>query len=216
MSSLLRPVGHLPAGVYWFRRGLLLAVLVALVVVLLRVFGGGEDPKQAATDVTSTPTPTPTTNPDSTTAPTPAQTTHTTQATPTAPTGPLRCAGSDVTVGVVPAARAIASGGTLNFGVVLAALDDSCTAPVDPTRLTVTIMSGQDRIWTSNHCQRAIARATGLLAKGKDFTSTVAWDGRRSGPGCLPGQPVAKPGTYTAQAIYDGRVSALQAFRINP
>ena len=30
MSSLLRPVGHLPASVYWFRRGLVLAVLVLL------------------------------------------------------------------------------------------------------------------------------------------------------------------------------------------
>ncbi len=30
MSSLLRPVGHLPASVYWFRRGLVLVVLALL------------------------------------------------------------------------------------------------------------------------------------------------------------------------------------------
>ena len=126
-----------------------------------------------------------------------------------------RCAGSDVRIGVVPASRTITSGASLNFGVVLSAVKDTCTAPIDPTRVTVTVMSGKDRVWTSAHCQKAISQVTAILAEGKSFAGTVPWDGRRSGPGCLPGQPTAKPGTYTAQAIYDGRASAAQAFRIN-
>jgi hypothetical protein len=54
-----------------------------------------------------------------------------------------------------------------------------------------------------------------ILAEGKESTSTVAWDGRRSGPGCLPGQPAVKPGTYVVTAVYDGRASTSQAFRIS-
>jgi hypothetical protein len=42
----------------------------------------------------------------------------------------------------------------------------------------------------------------------------VLWNGRRSGPGCLPGQPLAKAGTYVAKAVYDGRASTPQAFYI--
>jgi hypothetical protein len=81
--------------------------------------------------------------------------------------------------------------------------------------LSLTIASGKDQIWTTSHCEQAIPRATMILAQGKESTSTVAWDGRRSGPGCLPGQPAAKPGTYVANAVYDGRPSTLQAFHIS-
>jgi hypothetical protein len=104
--------------------------------------------------------------------------------------------------------------GTLNLVIQLSAVDDECTATIDPTRLSLTITSGHDQIWTTSHCQQAIPRATLVLAKDKDSTSTVPWDGHRSGPGCLPGQPLAKSGTYVAVAIYDGRASTAQAFRI--
>jgi hypothetical protein len=53
-----------------------------------------------------------------------------------------------------------------------------------------------------------------VVAKGKVSGSTVLWNGRRSAPGCLPGQLTAKPGTYVAKAVYDGQASATQAFQI--
>ena len=80
--------------------------------------------------------------------------------------------------------------------------------------LSLTIASGNDQIWTSTHCEQAIPRATLVVAKGKVSGSTVLWNGRRSAPGCLPGQLQAKPGTYVAKAVYDGRASATQAFQI--
>ncbi|WP_328990633.1 hypothetical protein OG394_30650 [Kribbella sp. NBC_01245] len=204
MSSLLRPVGHLPASVYWFRRGLLLVALFALVFVLLRVIGGGgggEDPQQASmTPGAGSGTNTPTTTPSSGT---------------TTPGEVARCAGSDIRIGVAPATRTILAGGTLNFGIVIGALSGSCKAEIDPTRLTLTVMSGNDRIWTSAHCQKAVTKATTVLADKTDYTGNIRWDGRRSVAGCTPGQTIAKPGTYTAQAEYDGRASAIQAFRIS-
>jgi hypothetical protein len=210
MSSLLRPVGHLPASVYWFRRGLVLAVLVVLFFLIVRLFGGGGDDPQntaAADPPSSAPPATPSTTP-TTATPTPAKTTS------PSPQRDTKCSGSDVRVEVVPANRKIASGSALNFVVRLDAVSDGCKATIDPSALTVTVMSGTDLIWTTTHCGQAIPRATLVVAKGKQATSTVPWNGHRSGPGCLPGQPVAKPGTYVVKADFDDRSSAVQAFQI--
>ena len=219
MSSLLRPVGHLPASVYWFRRGLVLVATVVVLVLLVRLFGGGgEDPKNtAATDPGQTPSSGPSADPSTTPTdgPTPGRTTKTTKTTgkPTTPKE-VKCTGSDVRVDLIPAARSVASGAALNFAIQLTALRDECKASLDPTVLSLTIASGNDQIWTSTQCEQAIPRATLVVAKGKVSGSTVLWNGRRSAPGCLPGQLQAKPGTYVAKAVYDGLASATQAFQI--
>jgi hypothetical protein len=208
MSSLLRPVGHLPASVYWFRRGLVLAVLAVLFFLIVRLFsGGGDDPQNtAATEPSTTPpAAAPTTTPTDTATPT---------RTTTPPPRDTKCSGSDVRVEVLPANRKIVSGSALNFVVRLEAVSDGCKATIDPSALTVTVMSGTDLIWTTTHCGQAIPRATLVVAKGKQTASTVPWNGHRSGPGCLPGQPVAKPGTYVVKADFDDRSSAVQAFQI--
>jgi hypothetical protein len=208
MSSLLRPVGHLPASVYWFRRGLVLAVLALLFFLIVRLFsGGGDDPQNtAATEPSTTPpAAAPTTTPTDTATPT---------RTTTPPPRDTKCSGSDVRVEVLPANRKIVSGSALNFVVRLEAVSDGCKATIDPSALTVTVMSGTDLIWTTTHCGQAIPRATLVVAKGKQTASTVPWNGHRSGPGCLPGQPVAKPGTYVVKADFDDRSSAVQAFQI--
>ncbi|MEU8221562.1 hypothetical protein [Kribbella sp. NPDC048915] len=232
MSSLLRPVGHLPASVYWFRRGLVLAVVVVLVILIARLFGGDDTKNAAASDPLPNPSgaaPAPTTTPTSSpsagttsaatstkTSATPTKTTPTTPTTPAKTTPPtdLPCQGSDVTVQALPANRKIVSGSVLNFVVELKPTGDGCKATVDADRLTVTVTSGADLIWTSTQCTKAIKTATLVVAKGKQTAVTVPWDGRRSRPGCLPGQPVAKPGTYVVKAEYAGRPSSLQAFQV--
>jgi len=222
MSSLLHPVGHLPASVYWFRRGLVLAVAVLLIVLVTRLFGGGDDARNAAAanpqqgpqqdppaapvvTPTGTPTGTPTTQPTSGSSVTPARST---------PPTDMKCDGSDVRIQALPANRKIVSGSLLNFVVQLTAVADECKATVDAERLTVTVTSGNDLIWTTTHCVKAIQNATLAVAKGKQSAITVQWNGHRSGPGCLPGQPVAMPGTYVVKAAYDDRESAPQAFQV--
>lgn len=216
MSSLLRPVGHLPASVYWVRRALVLVVLVVLTVVLLKLLGGGgEDPKNsAATAPEPSPTATSTTGSSPTSTPSRGRGDN-------EPDGPTKakdttCDGTEVRITVLPAARQIAPGAALNLEVSLSAVRDQCTAKIDATQLSLTIMSGNDRIWSTTHCRQLIPQATLVLAKGKESSSTVVWNGRRSRPGCLPGQPTAKAGTYVAQAAYDGRASVAQAFQIKP
>ena len=221
MSSLLRPVGHLPASVYWFRRGLVLAVLVVLIILISNLFGGGGDAQNAAaSDPQQDPTTAP---PAATTTPTSTATTSattsatkkpTTTPTPTKTTPPtdLPCKGSDLTVTALPANRKIVSGSMLNFVVQLNPTGDGCKASTD--NLTVTVTSGKDLIWSTTQCEKVIQNATLVVAKGKQAAVTVPWNGHRSRPGCLPGQPVAKPGTYVVKAEYDGRPSGAQAFLV--
>jgi hypothetical protein len=219
MSSLLRPVGHLPASVYWFRRALVLVVLVALLFVLVRVLGGGgDDPKNSAAsgpdqNPSSGPTvaPTPTPTPGKKTS---ATRTKTSEPTSTGTPKDPDCIGRDVKIDVVPATRTLTAGNSMNLVIELSAVRDECRLAVDPTVLSLTITSGKDQIWTTEHCEKVVPRATLLLAKGKQSTATIPWDGRRSRPGCLPGQLQAKPGTYVAKAVYDGRASTEQAFTI--
>jgi len=114
----------------------------------------------------------------------------------------------------LPANRKIVSGSVLNFVVQLNPVDEGCKATVNADKLTVTVTSGQDLIWSTTQCDKVIQTATLVVAKGKQAAVTVPWNGRRSRPGCLPGQPVAKPGTYVVKAEYDGRLSSLQAFQV--
>jgi hypothetical protein len=221
MSSLLRPVGHLPASVYWFRRGLVLAIAVLLLFLITRLFGGGGDDTKNAAATDPQPNPsgaapvvpatTPTTTPSTT--PTRAQSTPP-EPTKTTPPAEQQCAGNDVQVAALPANRKIVSGSALNFVIQLEAVADGCKATVDADKLTVTVTSGTDLIWTTTHCGKAIQRATLVVVKGKQSAVTVPWNGHRSGPGCLPAQPVAMPGTYVVKAVYDGRPSSSQAFQV--
>ncbi|GAA1603927.1 MULTISPECIES: hypothetical protein [Kribbella] len=221
MSSLLRPVGHLPASVYWFRRGLVLAVVVVLIILISNLFGGGDAQNAAATDPqpnpttappASAPSTTPTTKPTKTPTETPTGTPTTPKPTKTTPPTDLPCKPSDLNVAALPANRKIVSGSMLNFVVQLTPSGDGCKASTD--NLTVTVTSGKDLIWSTSQCEKAIQNATLVVAKGKQSAVTVPWDGHRSRPGCLPGQPVAKPGTYVVKAEYNGRLSGAQAFQV--
>jgi hypothetical protein len=213
MSSLLRPVGHLPASVYWFRRGLVLAVVVVLVFLISRIFSGdGDAQNTAATD----PQPNPSGAPPASAPSTSPSTTPTTTPRPTKTTPPadLACKGSDVRIDALPGNRKIVSGSMLNFVVQLSPVDDECKATISNDKLTVTVTSGQDLIWSTSQCSKVIQTAALVVAKGKQAAVTVPWNGHRSGPGCLPGQPVAKPGTYVVKAEYDGHLSSAQAFQV--
>ncbi|MET7277934.1 hypothetical protein ABZS29_06845 [Kribbella sp. NPDC005582] len=217
MSSLLHPVGHLPASVYWFRRGLVLFVLVLLFILIAQLFPGGDDPKKSAAvdDPQKSQTPLPSGKPSKTPTPTPKPSDKPTdKPSKTPPPQDVKCTAGNVKVEVAPAVRRIASGAALNFAVRLTAVSDECKATVDADALTVSITSGNDLIWTTSHCGQAIPKATLVVAKGKDAVTPVAWTGHRSGPGCLPGQPVAKPGTYVVKAEFSGRESTAQAFTI--
>lgn len=64
-------------------------------------------------------------------------------------------------------------------------------------RVQLTIYSGDDLVWASQHCSGAGDRRILLDIDGEDTTS-FRWNGKRSASGCPGEQAVAKPGTYRA------------------
>jgi hypothetical protein len=192
-----------------------LAVVVVLVFLISRLFSGGGDAQNtAATDPQPNPSGAPPASGPSTSPSTTSTRTPTPKPTKTTPPADLACKGSDVRIDALPGNRKIVSGSVLNFVVQLALVDDECKATINNDKLTVTVMSGKDLIWSTSQCSKVIQTATLVVAKGKQAAVTVPWNGHRSGPGCLPGQPVAKPGTYVVKADYDGHLSSAQAFQV--
>lgn len=222
MSSLVR--GPLPAGVYWRRRALVLVLLLLLVVVALRALGGGggDDPGAAAAVAGDTDQSTQEDQTDPTmTAEDQAEVDAADavrreerarlraerraervaeRAARAAAAAPLaepvgRCSDADVVV--TPVVEGAVAGNDvavlLNLRTVAT---EACTWTASPAHLSVKITSGEDDIWSSQHCPGRLRRST--LTVRADSTSTMAltWNAKRSVEDCPSTTPYAEPGYY--------------------
>lgn len=209
MPSMTR--GPLPARVYWFRRGLVLATAVLLVVAIARLLGNGSDASggdaaQLAADG-STPTTSASTSMSAGTS-APATTAPATPATPrksrsTAPalaTPVGTCTGSDITV--TPKVTNAVAGRDVMVVLELQTISAAaCNWRVSPDALTVKLTSGKDRIWSSADCPRAIPRRDVVIRQAVATTVGVVWkQAKRSGSDCVTRTGWAMPGWYHATA----------------
>lgn len=219
--------GPLPARTYWVRRLMVFGTAVLLVVAIGRMLGGGSDGSDgddAATLTAETP---------SSSAPasseTPAASGTSTGPTPTststrkpkkgrtseapvlvAPTGP--CVGSDIVV--EPRVRNAVAGRDVLVVLELRTItSEACTWRVSPDTLTLKLTSGQDRIWTSSDCPRAVPRRDIVVRKAVTTKVGVTWTQakRSSADGCTARTGWAMPGWYHATAAaLGGEPSDLQ------
>jgi hypothetical protein len=81
-----------------------------------------------------------------------------------------------------------------------------CTADLGQAQVEVTITSGSDSIWSSDHCAPGGEPDVVTLEPGKAVVQRVTWDGRRSTPGCAGDKAAAQAGTYRV----GGRVGTLR------
>ena len=58
------------------------------------------------------------------------------------------------------------------------------------------MLSGSDRIWSSDDCSGTGSAGVVTLPPRQPEATTVAWDGRRSRPGCPGGGEQVEAGTY--------------------
>ena len=206
MGVHLSPVGPLPAAVYWRRRaGVLLGVFLLLFV--LRACTGGEDAEPAAerlTPVGATPAAAPLAPVPPLTAAAPPSTTPTTTPTssPTpsrtpSPARPAACADGvlAVRVGADDTRYALGERPRLSLRVVNDG-DEPCPRGVGPGSVELRVVSGPDRIWSSDDCGGEGQAGVVTLRPGEPETTTVAWEARRSRPGCSGGEERIRPGTY--------------------
>lgn len=198
---MTRPRGPLPPRVYWVRRLLVVGVLVALVVGLARLLGGGSDgdPADDAVATSGEPSsPAAGGTPGTVTDPaTDAVTEEVPTTTPPAePEGV--CAPEDVVV--TPHVEGAVAGSPVQITLVLTTRETpACYWTVKPSTTVVKVTSGSDDIWTTQHCPDALGETELVVRSDTPATTTLAWPAWRSGTDCTIEQ-WSLPGDYHVEA----------------
>lgn len=80
----------------------------------------------------------------------------------------------------------------------------TCTARVSTKNVTLTVVSGSDRIWSTKDCPKAMPTTKRTLLPDHALTWKVTWDGSRSGEDCSTSKEKPEKGYYWAIASADG------------
>lgn len=202
MGSLLHPIGGQPAWVYWTRRAGLVVALVAVIVIGVVVFRPPEPENVPAVPAASSSQPAPST---------PA--TETPSATPS-PTGPLACdqTNSGLSVAgyqkVKQDAKQSFKVGVKNTGA------QPCVLNLTATSFSLTVTSGDDRIWSTADCAKWVPAKKQTLKSQQSYEFSIEWGMFRSGAGCNETKGLLNPGTYVAQAVFADNVKSRQVFLV--
>lgn len=198
-----RPVGPEPASTYWQRRAVVAAGAVAIVAVLAALLGGGDDApdRLAGAAASAPPSSEPTLGPAVPSAlPSPSPS--------PSPTAAAACAAGALKIepGVAEDSYRVGGRPRLSLSVTNTGTTP-CTADLGSGAVELIVVSGSDRIWSSDDCSKAGPPDVTTLAPGKPVVQRVGWDGRRSRPGCKGDKEQAQAGTYRV----NGRVGELRA-----
>jgi hypothetical protein len=217
MAPPTRSSRRLPARVYWVRRAVVLVVGLGLVFGVAHLLDG---PDPSATDVarvvgaepggdTATQAPRATDSawpePRRSNRPATGQDDRGAKKTVTPlpePSGP--CRDSDV-IATPKVEGTTYAGSPVIFRIRLTSvLSPACTWRVAPAKLAVKLISGSDRIWSSQDCPRAIPREDVVVRQQAAATVEVTWHGQRSDSTCSRTTAWAQPGWYHIQAAAFG------------
>jgi len=195
MALSVRPVGPEPAATYWVRRAVLVVALLLVVLLLRGLLTSSDGPDTVATG-SATPRPTPSVSASASAAPSPS---------PSPSTGP--CADDALEVQARAEQESYAAGGrplllldVTNTGTV------PCTRDLGQAAIELLVVSGSDRIWSSDDCAPGGPERVVTLEPGEPSRAQVTWPGQRSLPACAGPQADAQAGTYRVTA----RVGELQ------
>ncbi|MGZ5416404.1 MAG: hypothetical protein ACXWDI_04435 [Nocardioides sp.] len=213
MTPMTRPRRPLPARVYWVRRGLVLGVALGMVFGIAHLLGGtGSEPDgEAARVVGAAPG---SDSPSSTALSTadarpeqdngkPGKKKPKKTKTPLAePSG--ACEDSDI-VATPKVKGAAHAGSRVTFRVKLTTIESpACTWRVSSGSLAVKLVSGNDRIWSSQDCPASIPSTDVVVRQEHAAKVDLTWRGRRSDSSCTNTALWAQPGWYHVQAAAFG------------
>jgi hypothetical protein len=198
---MLHPVGPQSPGVYWFRRIIVLVVVVALLVgVRWLLTGRSGDGSSSAAGPTTSPTASPTTSPSTTPKPTTSPTTKPSSSPTTKPStsaGVAACKDSAITVTASTDAASYTVGSTPRLRMrIQNTSDTACKRDVGAAMNELLITSGSARVWSSDDCNTAGTQQVATLQPGQSYSVSVTWLGRLSAKGCPADQPLAQKGSY--------------------
>jgi hypothetical protein len=137
-----------------------------------------------------------------------------TRTPPPEPTGP--CLASDIVA--TPKVKGTAyAGSRVTFRLKLSTLEaPACTWRVSASSLAVKLVSGADRIWSSQDCPASIPTSTVVVRKDYTTKVDVRWHGQRSDSTCSRTTPWAQPGWYHVQAAAFGAEPVDEQFELRP
>ena len=219
--------GPLSARTYWVRRILVFGTAVLLVFAIGRMLGGGSDGSDGddtARLTGETPSSSAPASTGTSTAPSPTDRAtrrpgkgrRTSEAPVLAtPTGP--CVGSDIVV--EPVVRNAVAGRDVMVVLQLRTISsEACTWRSSPDALTLNITSGQDRIWTSRDCPRAVPRRDVVVRKAVTTKVGVVWTQakRSDAEGCTARTDWAQAGLVPRDRRGAGRRAVRPAVRADP
>jgi hypothetical protein len=194
------PSARVPRHVYWRRRIVVLAVpvvLVLLVVWFVGVRGEADEPSAGATRtsaatpkaaaVKATAKPTAKATAKGTTKPT---------AKPTAKSTVPDCSSLDLDVSTD--AKSYDAGANPKVTTTVTNTGaKACLVDAGTAEAALVITSGDDEVWSSQHCASKDSRSKPLLlSAGKSVSESVTWVRVRSAEGCPAKPRAAKAGTY--------------------
>lgn len=192
----LQPVGPLPASTYWRRRVLVGLVVLVLLLVGLKACGGDDgetqslaaspQPRSSASPAAASPSASPAASASPAGSPSPQ------------PIG--ACGDAALQVTVEADAPSYKAGAAPRFALrVVNTSSRPCRRALGPDAVEIRVFSGEDRIWSSDDCNKATGQGVMELAPNDPRQMTVQWPGKRTKPGCDVGD-VARPGTYRVSA----------------
>ncbi|HVF19820.1 MAG TPA: hypothetical protein VNA14_06225 [Mycobacteriales bacterium] len=200
-DALLHPRGPLPPATYWQRRAITVLATVLVLFVIVRACGGNDD-REPTSLTAGSPSPT------ASAAVTPARTTPTpTQPVPSSPKpspSPTSarvdgepCRDADLAVTATANAKEYAAGARPRLTLVVTnRATVSCTRDLGAAVRELRVVSGTDRVWSSDDCAPGGEPEMTTLPAGGSKSFAVTWSRTRSRPGCPAGREPAAAGTY--------------------
>ena len=224
MSGLLRPVGPETASTYWVRRALVFGATMVLAVAVALIISGTSSgsaierirrPKPPGFRCRAQPHQAGSKQPcqQRRRSSPPLQRRrrqHRKATTRKAATkksdrgGSLDCSGEDLRQTLTGKQRlALKKPNTFQLSLINGS-DQTCMARVTRKNFTLTIHSGNDRIWSTADCPSVIKPISRKLGAEHAVAWSLTWDGKRSKPDCKSARKVTHPGTYVATAKLAG------------
>lgn len=175
----------LSPAVYWRRRLLIVAVVIALGWLGLRLVSGDNSPDPSE----------PKAAPQVVPAVVPTDGIY----DAALPTTSTACDPQQVRIQPTVPAKQTAAGDVTIELVVSSAQDEACTLEPDDADLIVVISSNGGPVWDSTRCPTSLLADPVSLARGWATVVATTWSGRGSGDGCSSSEAFVPAGTYTVK-----------------
>lgn len=211
MSSLTHPVGPERSDVYWRRRAsavMVLVVLVAVVAFVLSRVGGDDASASASATGQGQDLAAPVQD-----SPAAVQDEARSTTSPDAEPAPEPCVAEQLQVVATADAGSYAAGTTPQLGVSVRNTGAvACTVDLGAEAVELLVVSGEDRIWSSQDCPDGAATSVVTVAAQGEQAVATGWPRQRSASGCPDELVEPRAGTYQLTASVAGTTSSPLSF----